>query len=45
MSCEVYNHHANCYITKPLDFNQFMEITKSIEEFWLTIVRLPPKQA
>ena len=38
-----YNHYANCYITKPLDFNQFMEVTKSIEEFWLTIVRLPPK--
>ena len=40
-----YNNYANCYITKPLDFSQFMEITKSIEEFWLTIVRLPPKQA
>ncbi|MFB3883722.1 MAG: response regulator [Thermodesulfobacteriota bacterium] len=39
-----YNHHANCYITKPLDFNQFMEVTKSIEEFWLNIVKLPPKQ-
>ncbi len=38
-----YNHHANCYITKPLDFSQFMEVTKSIEEFWLTIVKLPPK--
>ncbi len=38
-----YNHHANCYITKPLDFNQFMEVTKPIEEFWLTIVKLPPK--
>ncbi len=38
-----YNHHANCYITKPLDFNQFMEVTKSIEDFWLTIVKLPPK--
>ncbi len=38
-----YNHHANCYITKPLDFHQFMEVTKSIEEFWLTIVKLPPK--
>jgi two-component system, chemotaxis family, response regulator Rcp1 len=38
-----YNNYANCYITKPLDFNQFMKITKSIEEFWLTIVRLPPK--
>ncbi|MEW6418145.1 MAG: response regulator [Nitrospirota bacterium] len=38
-----YDNHANCYITKPLDFNQFMEVTKSIEEFWLTIVMLPPK--
>ncbi len=38
-----YNHHANCYITKPLDFNQFMEVTRSIEDFWLTIVKLPPK--
>ena len=38
-----YNYHANCYITKPLDFSQFMEVTKSIEEFWLTIVKLPPK--
>jgi chemotaxis family two-component system response regulator Rcp1 len=38
-----YDHHANCYITKPLDFHQFMEVTKSIEEFWLTIVKLPPK--
>jgi two-component system, chemotaxis family, response regulator Rcp1 len=38
-----YNNYANCYITKPLDFNQFMEITRSIEDFWLTIVKLPPK--
>jgi CheY-like chemotaxis protein len=38
-----YKYHANCYITKPLDFNQFMKVTKSIEEFWLTIVKLPPK--
>jgi chemotaxis family two-component system response regulator Rcp1 len=38
-----YNNYANCYITKPLDFSQFMEITRSIEEFWLTIVKLPPK--
>lgn len=41
MKC--YRHHANCYITKPLDFNQFMEVTKSIDDFWLNIVRLPPK--
>jgi chemotaxis family two-component system response regulator Rcp1 len=38
-----YDQHANCYITKPLDFNQFIEVTKAIEGFWLTIVRLPPK--
>ncbi len=41
--CRAYNSHANCYITKPLDFNQFITITKSIEDFWLTIVKLPPK--
>lgn len=38
-----YNHHANCYINKPLDFNQFMKVTRTIEEFWLEIVTLPPK--
>ena len=36
-----YNLHANCYITKPVDFERFMEIIRTIEEFWLTIVRLP----
>jgi two-component system, chemotaxis family, response regulator Rcp1 len=41
MKC--YHYHANCYITKPLDFEQFMEVTKAIEGFWLTIVKLPPK--
>jgi CheY-like chemotaxis protein len=40
---KAYNLHANCFITKPLDFEQFIKITKTIEEFWLTIVRLPPK--
>jgi CheY-like chemotaxis protein len=40
---KAYDHHANCYITKPLDFNQFMEVTKSIDDFWLTIVKLPPR--
>ncbi len=37
-----YNLHANCYITKPIDLSQFLEVVRSIEEFWLTIVRLPP---
>ncbi len=36
-----YQLHANCYITKPVDFTQFMEVVKSIEQFWLTIVTLP----
>ncbi len=37
----MYNQHANCYITKPIDFDQFIEVVKSIEDFWLTIVKLP----
>ncbi|MEJ2360146.1 MAG: response regulator [Gammaproteobacteria bacterium] len=37
-----YNLHANCYVTKPVDLDQFIRIVKSIENFWLTIVRLPP---
>jgi two-component system response regulator len=36
-----YNLHANCFITKPLDLDQFMKVVKSIEDFWLTIVKLP----
>jgi len=36
-----YNLHANCYITKPVDFEKFMEVVKAIESFWLTIVKLP----
>jgi len=38
-----YNGYCNCYITKPLDFHQFMTAIKSIEQFWLTIVKLPPR--
>jgi two-component system, chemotaxis family, response regulator Rcp1 len=36
-----YDLHANCFISKPVDFNRFMEVVKSIENFWLTIVKLP----
>jgi CheY-like chemotaxis protein len=36
-----YNLHANCYITKPLDFAQFTKVVHSIEDFWLSIVKLP----
>ncbi len=37
-----YNLHANCYITKPIDLNQFIKVVRSIESFWLSIVVLPP---
>lgn len=39
-----YNMHANCYITKPVDFGQFIDVVKSIENFWFTVVKLPPKE-
>jgi chemotaxis family two-component system response regulator Rcp1 len=37
-----YDTYANCYITKPLDLSSFMDVVKSIEDFWLEIVKLPP---
>jgi chemotaxis family two-component system response regulator Rcp1 len=40
---ESYNLHANCYISKPVDLLQFMEVIRSIEDFWLSIVRLPTR--
>ena len=36
-----YNDHANAYITKPVDLDQFSKVVRSIEEFWFTIVKLP----
>ena len=36
-----YDLHANCYITKPVDFRQFIKVVQSIEDFWLTVVKLP----
>ena len=38
-----YSLHANCYLTKPIEFEQFIKLVKSIEDFWLTIVKLPPR--
>ena len=38
---KAYDLHANCYIAKPVDFRQFMTVVKSIEDFWLTVVKLP----
>jgi two-component system, chemotaxis family, response regulator Rcp1 len=37
-----YELHANCYITKPVDLDQFITVVKSIEDFWFSIVKLPP---
>ncbi len=39
-----YKLHANCYITKPVDMNQFIKIVRSIENFWFSIVKLPPNR-
>lgn len=39
---KAYDLRANCYITKPVDLEQFLTVVKSIEEFWLSIVTLPP---
>jgi chemotaxis family two-component system response regulator Rcp1 len=40
---KTYGLHANCYIQKPVDLRQFMKVMKSIENFWLAIVKLPPQ--
>jgi DNA-binding response OmpR family regulator len=37
-----YGLHANCYVTKPVDFAKFTEVVRSINEFWLGVVTLPP---
>ena len=36
-----YDNHANCYITKPVDLDQFMDVVRTIEDFWISIVKLP----
>ena len=40
---KAYNLNANCYITKPIGLDQFIKVVKSIEDFWLSIVKLPPE--
>ena len=37
-----YDLHANCYVTKPIDYSQFSTAVRSIQEFWMTVVQLPP---
>ena len=39
---ESYNQHANCYIVKPVELDQFINVVRTIEGFWLQIVKLPP---
>ena len=38
---KTYSLHANCYITKPVDLDQFIKVVASIEDFWLSVVKLP----
>ncbi len=38
---KTYDLHANCFITKPVDLQQFIDVVRSVEEFWLTVVKLP----
>ena len=38
---KTYELHANCYISKPVDFDQFINVVKSIEDFWFTVVKFP----
>jgi len=38
---KAYHLNANCYISKPVDLDQFIKVVKTIEDFWLTIVKLP----
>ena len=38
-----YNLHANCYITKPLELENFIQVVRAVNEFWVGFVQLPPK--
>ena len=38
-----YERHANCFVTKPVDFEQFISVVRSMENFWFSIVKLPPR--
>jgi chemotaxis family two-component system response regulator Rcp1 len=42
---ESYKHHANCFITKPVDFAKFMHVVHMIKDFWIGIVKLPNKNS
>ncbi len=40
---KTYEHHANCYVTKPVDFEQFNMVIAAIEKFWFTVAKLPQR--
>lgn len=40
---KTYNLHANCYVTKPVDLEQFISVVRFVQHFWLSIVKLPPE--
>lgn len=42
---KTYDLHVNCYITKPVDLDQFIKVVRSIEDFWLAVVKLPSTEA
>lgn len=39
---QAYENYVNCYLTKPVDLEQFIAVVRSVEDFWLSIVKLPP---
>ena len=41
---KAYELHASCYITKPVDFEQFIKVVHSFEDFWFAVVKLPPRE-
>lgn len=42
---QAYGLHANCYIAKPVDLDEFIAVIKSIDQFWFTVVTLPPAES
>ncbi len=41
---KAYGHHANCFISKPIDFNEFSDVVRTIQDFWLCTATLPPEE-
>jgi CheY-like chemotaxis protein len=38
-----YRHHGNCFVTKPVDLDEFFQVVEQIAHFWLTVAHLPPE--